>query len=374
VRGKIKQRSKGSWTIILDLPRGEDGRRKQQWLTIHGTKRSAERKLAELLSNLDQGVLPDTGKLKLKEYLESWLVAMANYRQPRTVEGYATIVRKYLVPHLGNGFLSKLAPSSVEKMYFALLESGLSPNTVHHVHVCLSKALGDAVRKGLVGRNICKLVDAPSPGRYEVNIPEIEGVRRILTLASETPYYAVFHFIAYTGVRRAEAAALTWNDLDLDRGIASITKSLQRLQNKGLVVTTTKSAASRRGIALDNPTVAVLKAHRVEQLLYKKQTGDGWNYGDLVFPNEEGNHLDPATLTRNFEKLARKAGYPGLRLHDLRHCHAAGLIKAGASPKIVQERLGHASAAFTLQVYGHVSSGMQATAANAFANLMAESG
>jgi integrase len=370
-RGSIKPRGKGIWTIVIDLPRGEDGKRKQKRITVRGRKEQAEKELTRVLNELDQGVPLDASKMTLADYLEIWLRDVVSLRnRPRTIDGYKTIVRKYLIPHVGRIQLAKLTAAHIEKMYARILEEGLSPNTAHHVHVCLSKALNDALRKGIVGRNVCKIVQPPSPGRYEVNIPEVEGIRRIIELAKETPYYAALHFTAYTGVRRAEVLALTWADVDLDRAFVSITKTLQRIGKNGLVVDPTKSQAGRRGIALDEGTIAVLRAHRGQQLLYKMQLGEVWNDGDLVFPGPFGKHLDPATLTRNFEKLACKAGYPGLRLHDLRHAHAAGMIKAGAAPLVVMERLGHASAAFTLNVYGHLSPGMQTEAAAAFAKLM----
>ena len=327
--------------------------------------------MSELLNQLDLGVPVDTSKSGLADYLQNWLkTVVAVKNRPRTIEGYEIIVRKYLVPHLGGVQLTRLTSGHLETMYAALLMQGLSKNTVHHVHVCLCKALNDALRKGLVGRNVCKTADAPSPGRYEVNIPEMEGVRRILELAKKTPYHAVLHFVAYTGVRRAEVLALSWAEVDLDRGVASITRTLQRIGDAGLVFEPTKSAAGRRGIALDPSTVAILRLHQGEQLLYGMRLGGAWNEQNLVFPGPLGKPLDPATLTRNFEKLARKAGHPGLRLHDLRHAHAAGLIRAGAHDTVVQERLGHASPAFTMGTYGHVSQGMQAQAANAFADLM----
>ncbi len=253
-----------------------------------------------------------------------------------------------------------------------LLESGLSPSTVHHIHTALAKALKDAMRQGLIHRNVCQAVQPPSPGRYEVEVPDAQAIRDILALAASTPYATVLHFMAYTGVRRGEAVALKWGNIDLDRAIASITEAAQRFKGKGIVFKPTKSSAGRRGISLDPSTVDILRAHRGNQLLLAADLGGELDDMGLVFPSPFGGPVDPSVITRNFKKLARKAGYPGLRLHDLRHGHAAGLMKVGAYPNVVQERLGHASAAFTLQVYGHVSAGMQEQAAADFANLMAE--
>lgn len=203
-------------------------------------------------------------------------------------------------------------------------------------------------------------------------MPDAQGVRRILELARETPYYLVFHFLAYTGCHRGEAIALKWENVDLERCIVSITGAAQRLPGKGIVFQAAKSAPSRRGIALDASTVKMLRAHRGGQLLYQAELGEVYDDQGLVFPGPSGRPLDPSVLTRNFEKLARNAGYRGVRLHDLRHGHAAGLIRVGTHPRVVQERLGHASAAFTMQVYGHVAAGFQAEAAKAFAGLMTD--
>jgi len=292
--------------------------------------------------------------------------------RPRTVEGYSTIVERHLVPYLGALHLVKLQPGDVERMEAALLASGLSSNTVRHVHVVLAKALKDAARKGLVGRNVCQYVEPPKVGRYEVKVPPMEGIAHILRLAQDTPYGPAFHFMAYTGVRRGEVVALKWESVDLDRGVASIVGTLQRMKGKGLVFLPPKSAAGRRGIALDNATVEMLREHHGRQMLLQMELEGAYEDNCLLFPGPLGRPLDPSVLTRNWEKLAGKAGYPGLRLHDLRHAHCAGLIRAGVHPRVVQERMGHASASFTMQVYGHVAAGLQQEAAQAFAGLMAE--
>ena len=375
MRGTVAQRTKGSWTIRVDLPRDPvTGKRRQKRLTITGPKKLAEQKLTELLRQLDTGISVDLSKATVQEYLETWLrdvVAVRN--RPRTIAGYTTIVHNHIVPALGSVQLTKLQPAHVQRMEAALLASGLSPNTVHHVHVALAKALKDAIRSKLVHHNVCQDVEPPSPGRYEVKVPDAQAIGRILTLANATPYGAILHFSAFTGCRRGEAVALRWENVDLERGIASIVETAQHLRGRGIVFLSTKSVAGRRGIALDACTVDMLRAHRGRQLLYRMELGAAYQDQGLVFPAPFGGPIHPSVITRNFKKLAREAGYPELRLHDLRHGHAAGLIRAGIYPKVVQERLGHASAAFTMQVYGHVAAGLQAEAAKAFANFMAKS-
>lgn len=374
-RGSILKRG-GSWSIVVDCGRDPvTGGRKRKWFSGFATKKDAERKLTEILHQLDQGLTVDYSKLRVSEYLESWLrdvVAIRN--RVRTVESYAVIVHNHINPVLGSIRLSKLAAVDVQRLEAGLLSSGLTPNTVRHVHVCLSKALKDAVRSGVLHQNVCLAVQAPSPGRYEVDVPDTQEIGRILTLAESTPYGPVFRLMAYTGIRRGEAVALKWENIDLERGVVSIVATAQRHKGKGIVLQPPKSAAGRRGIAIDNGTVDILRAHRGHQMLYQMALGVAFKDHGLVFPGPMGGLLDPSVLTRNFKKVARKVGHPGVRLHDLRHGHAAGLMKSGVYPKTIQERLGHSTPAFTLQVYGHVAAGAQAEAANAFAELMALSG
>ncbi len=376
MRGTIKQRAKGSWTIIRDVGRDPvTGKRKQKWVAVKGTKAKAQQELRKLLTKIDDGIPVDNTKVTVREYLTGWLQSSeVTLKRPRTTEGYTTIVNRHIIPAIGSKQLQKLGTADVKRMEAGLLDSGLSPNTVHHVHITLSKALKDAMRgdDGLLHRNVCQGVKPPSPGRYEVKVPDAHAIKEILTLAEDTPYGTALRFAAYTGCRRGEVIALRWETVDLEMGVASIVETAQRLRGKGIVFQPTKSAAGKRAVALDPETVDVLRVHRGRQLLHQVELCGAFQDQGLVFPGPLGGPLDPSVLTRNFKKLARKAGYSGIRLHDLRHGHAAGLIKSGAQAVVVQERLGHASPAFTMSVYGHVSPGMQAEAANAFAKLMAE--
>ena len=192
----------------------------------------------------------------------------------------------------------------------------------------------------------------------------------ILDLAEKTPYLGALLFAAFTGCRRGEVLGLHWSDVDLENGNASIVQSLQRLKGKGLVFQPPKSNKSRRSIALDEDTVATLREHLGRQLRYRVELDGIYQDQDLVFPGPKGGPLDPSVLTRNFKKLARKAGLTNVRLHDLRHFHATLLLQEGTNPKIVQERLGHSSFAVTMDTYSHVAPGLQEQAAKNFASAM----
>ena len=268
--------------------------------------------------------------------------------RPRTHDSYQNSIVTHVLPVIGAIPLQKLQPADVDRLMAALKAKGLSPTTSLQVYRILSKALKDAIRRQLFYRNPCQAVEPPHPGRYEVEAPEMDTVQRVLGQAKGSPYHTLFTFMAMTGVRRGEALALRWANVDLERGVASIVESLQRLPGKGVTVQATKSAAGRRGIALDPGIVALLRDYQGQQVLIKAVLERGYQEKGLVFAGPLGRYLDPQVVTRAWGRLRNGAGYPHLRLHDLRHAHAAGLIKAGAHPRVVQDRLGHANAAFTM--------------------------
>ena len=374
MRGHLVKRSRTSWSIVIPLGNDpETGRRRQKWVSVRGTKKAADAELARLLAELDRGISPATGKVTVREYLETWLRdVVAQRNRPRTVQSYAAIVRHHLNPVLGNIMLHKLQPADVDRMIATIRAKGRTANTALHVFTVLRKALRDAERRGLVNRNVCRLVDAPKIEPYRVDPPSMATVARVLAEADGTEYGPILHFMARTGIRRGEAVALRWENLDLDRSVAAIIESAQRLPGQGIVFQPTKSLAGRRGIALDPGTVAMMRHHRARQTEHILSLGGVYEAADIVFAGPLGRPLDLDRLSHGFKAIAKRAGFPNVRLHDPRHAHAAGMVRAGIHPRVVQERLGHTSAAFTMQVYGHVAAGLQTDAADAFASLLAE--
>lgn len=371
MNGRIRRRGADSWEITVDLGNDAQGRRLRKFFTVRGKRSDADRKLREVMAALDRGLPVDTSKITVAEFMERWLKDYATpHTRPRTAESYRVIARVHIVPHIGQLPLQKLQPADIQRMEAAILASGRSANTVQHVHRTLSQALKHAVKWGLLWRNPAQAVDAPRFARRETQVPDVAAVNAVLRMADATEYGAVLSFLAYTGCRRAEALGLRWQDVDMERGAASIVQTLHRVNGQGIVVLPPKSAKGRRAIALDQHTVALLRRHRTAQAERRLRLGDVYQNNGLVFAGPLGKPLDPATLTHVWQRVARKSGLSGVRLHDLRHFHATMLLSQGVHPKVVQERLGHATISITLDTYSHVVPGMQEAAAEAFAQAM----
>ena len=379
MRGHITKRSEDSYSIVLDV--GTDpatGRRRQQRVTVKGTKKDAEKRLGELIHQLDTGIFIRPGKTTLSEYLHRWVKEYAwPNLSPRTAEGYEHIISRHLVPALGNIPLTQIKPEHLQKYYSEKLsggrcdgKGGLSARTVRHHHVTLHTALESAVKWGLLVRNPA---DAVTPPRYqsrEMHTLDEHGIHKLLEASKSTNYYALYYMALFTGMRRSELLALRWSDIDLAMCELSVTRTLHHLRDGSFIYRQPKTAKSRRMIALSPSTALVLKEHKEKQGIDHLLMGVPLKVSDLVFSHVDGNPLLPDTVTREWIRLTRRIGLPGIRLHDARHTHASLMLKQGIHPKIVSERLGHSSIVITLDTYSHVSPGLQEAAALRFEELV----
>jgi integrase len=375
MRGHIVKRYKNSYTIVLNL--GNDpstGKRRQEWLSVKGTKRDAEKRLADLLHQMDTGTFMKPGKTTLGEFLERWL---KDYvwpdLGPRTAEGYETIVRRHLIPKLGRILLIQLKPEHIQKYYSDCLsvgrcdgKGGLNPLTVRHHHMALHRALQIAVKWGIINNNPADAIDPPRFQRPEIRVMSEDDIKTFLEAARLTPYYALFYLALFTGMRRSELLALRWSDVDLPLGQISVSRSIHHLRDRSFVFRAPKTAKGRRTIALPPSAALVLKEHKEKQGDLQLVLGTLPQESDLVFSQPDGAALLPDTISHVWSKLAKRVGLEGTRLHDARHTHASLMLKQGIHPKIVQERLGHASIQTTLDTYSHVAPGLQEAAAARF--------
>ncbi len=378
-RGNLRERSKGSWTITVSLGREPlTNKQKQRYETFRGDRRAAEKRLTEILGEVDKGIVITPSKETLGDFLERWSenVARPSVRR-RTWEDYDRIVSRRLIPDLGHIPLKQLQPQDIESYYARLAKNGrvdgkaggLSPRSVLHIHRVLTKALRYAMKNGMIARNVALLVEnIGKPHQKEMNVLDAQGVKKLLEAAQGSEYYPILRLALLTGMRRSEILGLRWKDVDLSLGHIAVIQALHVLRGGQIVYESPKSAKSRRQIALSPVAVLVLKAHLEKQQALWQQFGLPLTPDCLVFSfpeseRPEGKPILPNTLTHAYIKIARKAGLGGVRLHDLRHSHATLMLQAKVHPKIVQERLGHSSISITLDTYSHVVPGLQEAAA-----------
>ena len=284
----------------------------------------------------------------------------------------------HILPHIGSLQLVNLTPARINALYATLAltgkkdgKRGLSPRSVHHVHAVLHRACKDAVRWGRLTRNPVDAADPPRGGgeRREMKTWTAEQLRAFLLFVLGERLYALWHTLAMTGMRRGEGLGLRWEDVDFANARLAVRRALIP-SGREVVVSEPKTARGRRSIALDPETVEVLKAQAARQLAEQEEWGEGWVDSGFVFTKENGEPLHPEAVTRYFRQAVKRSMLPTIRLHDLRHTHATLALQAGVHPKVVSERLGHATVAITLDTYSHAIPAMQEEAAVLIAGLV----
>jgi len=335
-----------------------------------GTKKEAERRLSELLNQLDTGTFMKPGKTTLGEFLEKWIKDYQHNLSPRGFERYAGIISKHLIPSLGRIVLTQLRPEHLQNHYSTKLKNGLSAKTVNFHHSVLHVALQTALKWGLIARNPADAVDPPRVHRKDMQTWDEEEIARFLEVAKNSPYYELYYLVLFTGMRRSELLALRWVDLDFIYSQLYINRSVHRLRDGKYIFTEPKSEKSRRTIALPPSVILMLKAYKEQRAIEQALLGISLSDDDLVFCRLDGEPLRPNTVTHAWNVLAARAGIKVIRLHDARHTHASLMLKAGIHPKIVQERLGHSSIGMTLDTYSHVAPGLQEAAAEKFDSMV----
>lgn len=378
-----KQKKRGkravySWGIVIEQPRGPDGKRKQKWHSFKGSESGAESELRRLLHAVETGEYIEPTRMTLAEYLAKWLDHARSQVAGKTFERYSEICSKCIAPAIGGKPLLKLTPLDIQGFYAEQLANGrkvrkrkdgtvinsnpsLSPRTVLHYHRVLREALQQAVKWQLLARNPADAVEPPRVEQKEMAALDEPHAAWLLTAAEGTRLYAPTIVALTTGMRRGELFGLRWKDVDLDAGVAAVTQSLSQT-NEGLHFKVPKTAKGRRRVELLPLTVEALREHRTRQDADRALFGADYEDNGLVFASPDGRPWPPDSFSSEFRKFAHKIGVK-VRFHDLRHSHASQLLRQGIHPKVVSERLGHATVGITLDTYSHVLPGLQAEAA-----------
>jgi integrase len=312
-RGTIIRRGT-TYSVVLDLGRGPDGKRIRRWHSGYRTRKDAERARVELLTRVDQGGYVEPSRLTLGAFLADWLTGQAGQVRATTLDSYTRNVYRYVVPAVGSLLLQRVSPAHLNTLYAQLQASGgrngrpLAPRTVLAVHVTIRKALRDATRWGLVVRNVAELASPPRPRRADMQTWTAEQLRSFLEHVADDRLYALWLLAASTGMRRGELLGLRWVDLDLDRARASIRQTLVAVSGR-VLVSEPKTNRGRRAVALDPRTVAALRAWRAAQASERLAWGPAWTDNGLVFTSEDGSVIHPAA-TLGLVRPARQGGPP----------------------------------------------------------------
>jgi integrase len=364
--GHIRARGKGTWELKFDLGRDAFGKRQLRYINFKGTKKEAQAELTRLLNQRNEGTYVDPSKMTVGQYLEHWLAVDIGWA-PKTAARHAGIVRHQIVPRLGAIPLRKLTATHIEAFEAGLRQhgyakgskagTGLTAQSVLHVHRTLSQALAHAVKTGVLFRNPSKQVKPPRPAAREIAILSKAEVAALLRNAGQL-YLPVLVAVT-TGIRRGELLGLRWSDLDLKASRLTVNQSLERTKGETRLKAP-KTSTSRRTIALPGITVEALTHHKAEQAKECLKLGVK---PALVFAHADGTPFDPDSLTKSFDKLIAASGVRRITFHGLRHTHISHQLMDGVHPKIVSERAGHATVAMTLAVYAAFIPTLQADAA-----------
>jgi integrase len=374
MKGHIRERSPGHWAIILDV--NKDGKRRRKWHSFKGTKRDAQAECARLITTLNEGEYVEANKLTVGKFLLDRLTQWETAKRitPKSVERYREIINNQIVPFLGEKRLQSLKAIDIEVWHNALVASGrkdgkggIAARSVGHAHRLLNKALKEAQRFDLITRNVAPTVQPPKVNVEEVQIVREDQLRELLVKLKGHEIEPIVILALFCGLRRGEALALKWGNVNLDRKLLRIREALEETRAGGIVFKAPKSKAGRRDVTLPDVVIDTLRKHRITQLELRAKLGLGRiSDDDLLFSTLNGGPISPRHFSANmWPSFAKAIGMPEITFHSLRHSHASQLIAAGIDVVTISKRLGHSSPKITLGVYAHLFSNSDERAAQA---------
>ena len=394
MRGSIKQRYKGSWSLILDLgyltdPLTGKSRRRQKWVTVRGTKKDADKRLAELLRDANRGEFIERSKLTLADWLNEWLEKAIKppARRINTYRAYRRIISDKLTPALGAIRLQEVKATDL-KAYYTSQQGALSPTTLAQYHTILHSALKAATLEGLVQRNVASIVVGKPRIRRDhsdvsKNCWEAHEAHAFLVAAKAAGARpaAMYALALDSGARKGELCGLQWGDLDLEQGTVTFVRQLIETDENGAPVFGPIKNDTPRSLDLGAETITLLREHKRHQAEMKMANRTVYQDHGLVFAKEWGERYGRKDFLglplqannigeREFARVMKAAGVRRISFHGLRHTSATLMLKAGVAPHVVQQRLGHKRIEMTLGIYAHALPSMQQDAARRLGALL----
>jgi integrase len=357
-----RRRPDGRWQINLRVT--DDAGRWRRFTVYGRTAPEARAEAAKIRQRVESGQPARDRKQTVEDFALHWIGTslQASERKQNTKVMYAGVARTHIVGSpLGRLPLDRIRPSHVEGWVVALRRKGLAESTIRSAYTILRAVLDTAVRDGALAINPAAAIKRPKVSHREAHYLTPDQVADLLRAAEPSRYAPLFALLVHTGLRRGEALALRWTDVDLDRKTLRVRGTLARIDGD-LVVTDPKTAKSRRFVPISAPAERILRDIRTAQAQQRLLAGPAWQATGYVFTTEFGEPCDPRNALRALYVAAAKAGLAGVGLHTLRHTAASVMLTEGVPLKVVSDLLGHSSIAITGDVYGHVSPDVSAEA------------
>ncbi|MSR60017.1 MAG: site-specific integrase [Planctomycetaceae bacterium] len=365
--GSIFQRGDGRWVATIATGYGADGKRRRK--AVYGwTKKEVQDKLGVLLPQAQGGLLSDSKRSTLAEFLDRWLEdTVRTNKRASTYASYKQLVEKHVKPFIGGVQLARLSPANVGSLYATLERSGKSGRLRQMVHAVLHRALERAIKLGQVPRNVCDAVERPEAPRHEITPLTLDQTATFLHATKGTRLHALYILAIASGLRQGELFALRWDDIDLDGAVLSVRRTVVQI-GKEFIINEPKTARGKRRVELPPVAIESLREHR-KRMMVEGHAGAGW-----VFVSRNGQHLRRNVVRLQLGKILKAEKLPAIRFHDLRHTCASLLMMDGTHAKVVQERLGHSQISITLDTYSHVVPSMQRAAADRMDTMLRPTG
>lgn len=364
--GTIRQRADGKWEARCYI----NGKRK----SFYADKQAdVLKKMREAMKRQDDGIFFEPTRVSIAQWLDTWLEEYVKpTNKPLSYSTYKSRINTHIKSYLGNIKLTEINATQIQSFYNHLHRNeGLAPKTIKNVHGILHKALQQAVKLRYIGFNPCDACTLPRIEKKEITPLSEEEIGMFLgAIENGEPLKDLFTVALFTGMREGEICGLPWKNVDFKNGTITVKQQLCKEKIKGgkFYIATTKNSKGRT-LTVAPFVMDILRNVRKEQMKHHMLIGLDWqNEFDLVFTDELGRHIVPQTAYKRFKRVAERIGRPDARFHDLRHTYAVTSIQEGDDVKTVQENLGHATASFTLDVYGHVSEKMKQESANRMQN------
>ena len=360
--GNIRKRDDGSWEARILI----NGKSR----SVYGrTQTDVRKKLTEIRNDLDNDEYLEPNDTSLKEWLEIWQDEYLEDVKQSTADRYKSCIRIHIIPALGEIRLLDLRASTIQKFLNQCKKAeGLSEKSVKNIRLVLHKALDQAIEDDRLKKNPCDRAKVPSYDEPPAEMRPLKDneVPLFLNAIKGNPYENIFYVALFTGMRESELIGLTWDCIDFDKGTIHLYRQLKRTRERGgeYVFTSLKNKQSRT-FGVPSNVLDVLRKTKVKQAEWRLKAGTSWhNKDDLVFTDNLGRHVATHTVWKQFKKKAQEIGIPEMRFHDLRHGYATLALQNGVDVKTVSNNLGHATTAFTMDRYGHVTETMMRDSAD----------